>query len=124
AHVRIRARELLRRGGRIASEDEQRRVRRIAERAGEQQQAAIVRLAHPLQVRLPKRHPPILEVWHHVVGEREQPHQHVTERGIASMLARLGSYHGGSFSERPSADTSSSAVNPGAIVATSNSTPP
>ena len=43
---------------------------------------------------------------------------------LASIAARYGSSHGGSFSSRPSDDSSSSAVNPGCMVATSNSTPP
>ena len=42
----------------------------------------------------------------------------------SSMSRRFASSHGGSFSPVPSEATSSSAANPGDIVATSNSTPP
>src|SRR5262249_49737482 len=41
-----------------------------------------------------------------------------------SMSTRFCSSHGGSFIAPPSAGSSSSAVNPGSIVATSKSTPP
>ena len=47
-----------------------------------------------------------------------------TETSAASISALCISSHGGSLSSRPSCDSSSSAVNPGSIVATSNSTPP
>ena len=42
----------------------------------------------------------------------------------ASIAARLASCHGGSFSDAPSCDSGSSTVKPGAMVATSISTPP
>src|SRR5262249_15478103 len=105
-------------------EHEQRAVRRIAECTGQQEHAAVVRVADEAEVRLAERLPPAAEIGHDVVGEREESHQYVTGGSVRSMLARFGSSHGGSFRARPSDDRSSSTVNPGAVVATSNNTPP
>ena len=55
---------------------------------------------------------------------RSGDRQRSSRGSVASISARYGSSHGGSFSSRPSAGSGSSTVNPGAIVATSNSTPP
>ena len=79
---------------------------------------------HQAEVRVAEWHPPLGKIRYDVVGESKELHQQVTTGSIGSMLARFGSSHGGSLSARPSDDTSSSTVNPGAIVATSNSTPP
>src|SRR5262249_14995640 len=116
--------EVLHRRRLLAAEHEQRAVRRIAECTGQQEQAALVRIADEPQVRLAERQPTAAEIGHDVIGEREESHQYVTGGSICSMLARFGSSQGGSLSARPSDDRSSSTVNPGAVVATSNSTPP
>ena len=47
----------------------------FAKRAGHDQLAARVRVAHFLDVRRTKRHAAVDEIVHHVVGQREVRHQ-------------------------------------------------
>src|SRR5688500_4759544 len=58
------------------------------------------------------------------VRRENRGHDAFTVGRPASIDARRGSSHGGSLREVPRSGTDSSAVNPGGIVATSNSTPP
>ena len=65
-----------------------------------------------------------LEIGNDLVGKSKILHQYFTGASIGSMSARLASSQCGSFNSRPSDPSASSAVKPGAVVATSNSTPP
>ena len=123
-HIRIRAREILGHRRRVGAEHQQRAVRRIAERSGEQQDATRVGVADPLEMRLAERHAPLDEIGDDVIEQGEMFHQYLTGASPRSISARYGSSHGGSFRSRPSDAGASSIANPGCSVATSNSTPP